>query len=297
MMKNRLKEPRRHHYVPRIYLKNFAVQEKNEWRIMVMDKTKNEPYKVNIKDIAVEKDFYRIDNNEDEFYWEHYYAEKIEPLISTTFNNLIAICTLSANNSCVIDSDTKLKLAKIICCQLLRTKKARESQFQIGQNTSNKVIQSVRKRFEGLLNYDQINYLDNFNYDEMLNKDITLPIINEEDRINRFVDLLVKRYWVVYKNINYKRSPLITSDHPVVLYNIMTRKTDFSDNGLAVPQTTIFYPINRELVIGLYTQHMYFNKMFELNSRMLIVDDVPFIMKLNRIQYEQCYRQAYFSFK
>jgi hypothetical protein len=103
MMKNKLNEPRRHHYVPRTYLQNFAVQEKNEWRIMVMDKTKNAPYKSNIKDVAVEKDFYRIVNNDDEFYWEHYYAEKIEPLISITFNKLIAVCTLSVNNSYVID--------------------------------------------------------------------------------------------------------------------------------------------------------------------------------------------------
>lgn len=131
----------------------------------------------------------------------------------------------------------------------------------------------------------------------MLYKTIILPIINEEGRVNRLVDFLLKRYWVVYKNVNHKRSPLITSDHPVVYYNIITGETDFSSNGLGTPNTTIFFPINRELIIGMYTQNMYYNKMFELNNRMLIVDDVPFIMRLNRVQYDQCYRQAYFCFE
>ena len=296
-MKNGAKEPRRHHYVPRTYLKNFAIKEKNEWRIMVMDKIKNQPYSANIKDVAVEKDFYRIDSKEDEFYWEHYYAEQIESLIPTTFNKLIATCTLSVNNSNVIDAETKLKLAKIICSQLLRTKKSRESQFEIGQRTANNVLESVRKQFEGLLSNEKIAYLDNFIYDEMLNKTMSLPIINDRDRINRFVEILQNRYWVVYKNIKYNTSPLITSDHPVAFYNIITRETDFSTNGLGIPHTAIFFPINRELILGLYTQDMYFNTMFRLNNKMLIVDDVPFVMKLNRIQYEQCYRQAYFSFK
>lgn len=292
-----VKEPRRHHYVPRTYLKNFAVQEKNEWRIRVMDKTKNRSYMANIKDVAVERDFYRIDSKDEEFFWEHYYAEQIESLIPTTFSRVVAICTLSVNKSTVIDDETKLRLAKIICSQLLRTKKSREFQFEIGQRTANNVLDTVRKQFEGLLSDEKIDYLDNFKYDEMLNKTMCLPIINEEARIGRFIDFLLKRYWVVFKNINYNRSPLITSDHPVTFYNILTQKTDFSNNGLAIPHTAIFFPINCELVIGLYTHDIYFNTMFELNNRMLIVDDVPFVEKLNRIQYEQCYRQAYSSFR
>lgn len=45
-----------------------------------MDKTKSKLYITNIKNIAVEKDFYRVDRKEDEFYWEHYYAENIEQI-------------------------------------------------------------------------------------------------------------------------------------------------------------------------------------------------------------------------
>ena len=200
------------------------------------------------------------------------------------------------HNSFILDNETKYNLAKIMCYQLLRTKKSREFQFEIGKRTADNVLKEVRNQFEGLLSDDHIAYLDNFIYDESLYKSICLPIINEEDRINRFVDVLLGRYWIVYKNINYRTNPIITSDHPVFYYNILTRETDFSNNGLGRSHTAIFFPINRELIIGLYTKDMYFNKMIELNNRMLIIDDVPFVMRLNRIQYEQCYRQAYFSF-
>jgi len=296
-MKIGLNEPRRHHYVPRVYLQNFAIQHQNEWKVMVKDKVKNEQYSTNIKNVAVEKDFYRTNSKEDEFYWEHYYAEQIETLISSAFGRLITACTLSVDKSCVIDNELKLKFAKIICSQLLRTKKAREMQFEIGQRTAENVLRTVRKELEGLLSDEQVNYLDNFKYDEMMNKGITLPIINENDRINRFIDYLLRRYWVVYKNANYKINPLITSDHPVIFYNTVTRETDFSSNGLGVPQTVIFFPINPELIIGLYAQEVYFNIMAELNNKMIIVDEIPFVMKLNRIQYEQCYRQTYSTFK
>lgn len=294
-MKAGLNQPRKHHFVPRVYLKNFAFQKKDEWSVKVIDKTKNQLHKANIKDIAVEKDFYRIDSKDDEFYWEYYYSEHIESVIPATFNSLIAICTLSVDKSPVLNSDMKLKLAKIICSQLLRTKKSREMHFDIGQRVANNVITKVKEKFKRLLSEENIAYLNNFNYDDVLNKLISLPIINEEERINRFINILLERYWVVYKNVNYRISPFITSDHPVVFYNIITRETDFSNNGLGVPQIAIFFPVNRQFLIGLYTESMYFNQMFELNDKMLIVDDIPFVMKQNRIQYEQCHRQAYFS--
>lgn len=281
-----MKEPRKHHYVPRVYLKNFTLQKKDEWYIEVIDKTKDQSYTANIKDIAAEKDFYRVNSKDDEFYWEHYYAEHIESIIPTTFNNLIAACTLSVDRSPVISSDIKLKLAKIICSQLLRTKKSRETHFKIGQSAANNVLTKVKEQFKGLLSEENMAFLNNFNYDDVLNKVISLPIINEEDRVNRFIDILLKRYWVVYKNINYIKSPFITSDHPVVFYNIITAEMGFSNNGLGIPHTAIFFPINRQLLIGLYTESMYFNQMSELNNKILIVDDIPFVMKQNRIQYE-----------
>ncbi len=72
-MDNTQNIPRRHHYVPRVYHQNFSKKESNEWIITVLDKTKSEPYKTNIKNVAVEKDFYRVKEYVDKFYWEHYY--------------------------------------------------------------------------------------------------------------------------------------------------------------------------------------------------------------------------------
>lgn len=238
-----------------------------------------------------------MDSKEDEFYWEYYYEKQIESIIFDTFQKLITTCTLSVDNSYVIDDEIKFKLAKIICSQLLRTKKAREVQFEIGKRTANNVIGKVKEQFEGLSSDELTSYLDNFNYSQKLNKEISLPIINNENRLKKLIDLLLEHNWVVYKNIKSRKIPIITSDHPVVYYNIITQETNFKNNGLGRSNTAILFPINHKLIIGLYKKDMYFNKMFKYNNKMLVIDDISFVMKLNKLQYEQCYRQAYFSFK
>lgn len=288
-------DSRRHHYVPKTYLRFFAASRGSEWYVFVLDKSKQQPFKTNINNIAVEKDFYRVTRNSDEYFWEHYYAKIIEPLIFPTFQNLIAVCTLSLANKSVLSDEIKLDLSTIICSQLLRTKKSREMQFEIGKEISDEVIKNTKKLFRGLLGTESTLYLDNFNYDKEINNEISLPIINDEARLNRFKSLLMSRYWVVYKNIRSCEIPIITSDHPVVYYNIITRQTGFRDNGLGREETAIFFPINRELIIGLYTESMYFNVMSRFKDRLLIIDDPQFFATLNRLQCEQCFRQAYFS--
>ena len=262
-----------------------------------MDKTKSKLYITNIKNIAVEKDFYRVDRKEDEFYWEHYYAENIEQIIFTTFKKLISVCTLSSDNSFVLDDKLKLNLAKIICSQLLRTKKAREEYFKIGKITTDSVIKKVEKEYKSLFNEEMISYLDSYDYNKKLNREISLPIINDENRLKKFINFLLQRCWVVFKNVNAKKGPIVTSDHPVIYYDILTKRTDWGKNGLGRSKTSIFFPINHKLIIGLYTKDMYYNEMSKYDNRMLVIDDIPFFMKLNRLQYEQCHRQVYFSFK
>lgn len=64
------KEPKRHHYVPRTYLSHFALKNRNEYQIHVMDKKTKNIFKTNIKNIAVEKDFYTVETYEDKYCWE-----------------------------------------------------------------------------------------------------------------------------------------------------------------------------------------------------------------------------------
>src|SRR3989344_5712477 len=46
------------HYVPKVYLKNFSISGKNGNYIWVFDKETDKIFQTNVKDIAVEKEYY-----------------------------------------------------------------------------------------------------------------------------------------------------------------------------------------------------------------------------------------------
>jgi hypothetical protein len=53
---------KRHHYVPRCYLKNFAVvRKKGKHQVCVFDREARKTFQAAIENVAVEKDFNRID--------------------------------------------------------------------------------------------------------------------------------------------------------------------------------------------------------------------------------------------
>jgi Protein of unknown function (DUF4238) len=52
---------RRHHYVPKLHLKAFAVPRKKSHQTTVFNRGKREPFKIAIENVAAERDFNRIE--------------------------------------------------------------------------------------------------------------------------------------------------------------------------------------------------------------------------------------------
>lgn len=81
------------HYVPRVYLKNFAEKRGKEFYINVLDTSSGEFIKPNIKGICAEKDFYTL--NEDSKHTtadlkaiETIYSDFIEPMYQQAYEIL-----------------------------------------------------------------------------------------------------------------------------------------------------------------------------------------------------------------
>ena len=51
-------EPKAQHYVPQVYLRNFAIQRKNEFYIYCFDKVTRKIFKSNVKNVAHQTGFY-----------------------------------------------------------------------------------------------------------------------------------------------------------------------------------------------------------------------------------------------
>jgi uncharacterized protein DUF4238 len=52
---------RRHHYVPRFYLKAFAVSRKEKWQTTVLDRIERKQFQTAIENVAAERDFNRVE--------------------------------------------------------------------------------------------------------------------------------------------------------------------------------------------------------------------------------------------
>jgi hypothetical protein len=166
----------------------------------------------------------------------------------------------------------------------------------ISKDVSEKVLDNIIKVYGNLFTKEQLEKIESYKRDDEIIKELQLEIINNKDRIDRLSLLLKDRIWIVYKNINYKICPFVTSDHPIVYFNYKNRKTDFNSNGLGITETIIYFPLNREILLALFPKNMYYTPLDDLNDRFQLLNDNAFVMKLNKAQYEQCHRQTYFTF-
>lgn len=72
-------EPIRQHYVPKLYLKRFAIKNNKKYEIYAYDKSKQKLFKTKIENVALENNFYTDENLSDKYYLEKYFGKKIEP--------------------------------------------------------------------------------------------------------------------------------------------------------------------------------------------------------------------------
>ena len=249
-----MNKPIRQHYVPQVYLKFFSQQRDKIWEINVADKNREKLYRANIRDIAFEKNFYTIESlGAKKYAWEQYYAEEIEPLIGKTFTSLIQVCTniFTKDRQVVINNELRAKLSIIIITQLLRTPKARSQQYEISSNIFPTVIKNAKKIFYPYISLAQKSRLNRLRLNDIF-KEIDMQAITDPNRISQFSQVIYDRYWIVYRNNNHQANPFVTSDHPVIQYNLSAASTSLKDNGIGNPQTIIHYPINSQLILAIY---------------------------------------------
>ena len=68
-----MSEPKKQHYVPQLYLRNFS-SEINTEKIYVKSKRTSKLYLANISDTAAQRNFYTVNKYEDKYIWEKHFA-------------------------------------------------------------------------------------------------------------------------------------------------------------------------------------------------------------------------------
>lgn len=291
-----MKQPRRHHYVPKVYLKNFLADDAKNNQTYVLHKGKRLIQKTEISNVAVEKDFYRIINIKDEFKWENYYSSEVEPLYPRIVKQL-SVNAMFSPGPFNFTSGLKDDITEFVVSQLFRTKKAFINFGEIGRRAANETKKELEDRFGDKLSLEQKSLLTNFEVDPNTLKNIELETINNPEKKLNYKDHISSRIWMIYLNLDYSIMPIITSDNPVCMYNVATKNLGFDDNGVASFSTVIFFPINSKILLAMYPKDFFLGHLKPHGNQVLRIRDLPFFWFVNSLQFMQAEQQIYSSSK
>mgnify|MGYP000185931283 FL=1 len=287
-------EPKRHHYVPQTYLKNFAFKKNNQYKVNVIDKTSRNIFLSNISNIAVEKEFYTVSTMPDKYMWEKYYGQAIEPIMADLFKSLRGKCEncLIVNKSQVINSMDKNYFSMIITIQFLRGIHSRNYEKDIFVKNVPELFGKDIQKYEEINSDDYYDILDSYQNDESLFREIVMKTNIDNLRVANIAQYLINRNWIVYKIVD--NSEFVTSDNPVMIMNAESLDVTPFKNGVTSHKTCVFYPISSKLLIGIYS---FKDEDFVLNSYdgklIELCNHGQFINFINNKQLEQCFRQVY----
>lgn len=284
------KKTRKEHMVPQTHIRYFSYKNRNTDKIVVVDKNKKEPYLSCVKDVACKRDLYEVSDKEAN-YWEKWYG-KIEEKIPMIYNAIIINSKFANNKEKVLSNFLKRELSLIIISQLLRTEVSKKHFTQIGLRTVANFLETINSLLDGELSKEQIELLNAYNENEDFVYSLSLEHWNSNDFVNKCINILLNKVWIIHKNLNYKETPFVTSDNPVVLYNLYTHEIGFGNNGLLREGTIIYFSINKELLVAIYPK---FEELKKYNDKIDFLNDNSFAIKLNQSHYIQCGRQVFFS--
>lgn len=303
-----MSEPRKHHYVPQCYLKQFACENKGAPKIYVYDKKNRKQFCDEIRNVAEEKDFYKIESksfplltpDNDPLYYEHHFSKLIESKIPALLNQVKMLHTMTVPDKEILSYEMKKTLSVFILTQLFRTPKARHTLMKKFIPKCQQEVETLKKAIQKMEFFPnkgaylrKLNSLTDF---ENLINATSLSHFTNPEVIELYSDFLINnRSWVIYDNALYKRFPFVTSDNPVVMYNIDNEDLGFGTrNGIEVFSTVFSLPLTPRFLLALYhKQNIIGNFMDSFQDKFLPVNERKFVRNINKIHVNQCERFFY----
>lgn len=299
----------KHHYVPKGYLRFFAKEIKKNvvYHVAVYDKTTGKHFVSNIEDVAEQRKFNHINNeisvvptpDGNPLFYEELLSQQIESIIPQIILNITAICTLSKQGTTVLEGESKRQLIRFVLLQLMRTPKARKYFTEIGKETFDIVMKETEDLLLCLPESDSkkqmTSKLSEYAYSEELIKSISLGILTDAKKLDRFADVVTtKRVWFILDNQDYLKRPFIISDEPVVMMNSGVNNMEFGVNALDNPRTFLYMPLTLRFMVGsIHKDNFWGMNMGNMADKCIVLKNDDFILKHNIAQLKHCERQIY----
>lgn len=220
---SKIMQPKAQHYVPQVYLRNFATQRKKEFFICCFDKMTRKIFKPNVKNVANQTGFYNFITPEGEkASIESFFNDteaKMKPVLQE-LNDKPTSSTLLAHREVI---------AKFFALQEERT--------LVFRDVHNDTIRLANKRLKP----------DGFEFPEPSENDTReFQARFLIDMADSFAGVLLDLKWILVSNKT--NTPFWTSDNPIARYN--PHKSELVSNlGWKSPGIQLHIPISPALAI------------------------------------------------
>lgn len=293
-----MSDPKRQHYVPQTYLRNFAEKLDKKWKIEVFDKKRRSIYLAYIDEVAFKKHMYTVQGTKNPFRWEQMFANNIEPLMKETLGTIIERSSniLLAKEEIIIDADLQGKLINIIWSQLFRTPKGMDILEMMAGHDQPLHLQEIKAELYEDASIEQREYLDRITITEPMKKESMLHGSQGIPRGAQVRSILNRMTWVVYKIEKSREISFHTGDHPICIYHPSSINKPFLEVGIADPETIIFYPINPQTLLAIYGINHFniLSRQFNGKCQWLnLKKEKKFVKLVNNIISENCIQHVY----
>lgn len=291
------KEYTKQHIVPKRYLDRFGTKdgEKTIIGTHIVIKGKTKFFTDSTENVGYIKNYYDVTDKNDPKYWEHFFAREIDTLCGKEMENIIAKAMLSQKNVTVLSAQDKKKLAKVIVAQLMRVPDSvKYVTGKLYPRISKKVKEDVASSLPHVILEKFGNQIKDIELPEQYQKEVLLNHAFEPENFERYCGILQEGIWILYFNMCRKTIPFLTSDNPVLVESIGSKKTGMFRNGLANPATCIFYPLSPRIAVAIYSrQGLLGAAAAEYDGRKFLLDDMKYIISRNAKIMEQAHQHSF----
>ena len=272
--------PIKQHYIPKSYLKNFALEGKKKKQFVDIYKLDDDILieSINTKDICYKKNIYTIpsDSNDTKYALEKHYAENVDSEFPKIYKLLID------ENIVEITTEQKRQILYVFLSLYFRTPKILNLQNELNNELFDTAAHTLDK--EGIIKIDFFGQKMKFHIDqiEQVKKDYSERarlafIVNHLEQWSQFVKYKYDCTINIIK-INDVNAPLITSDNPVIIRHYKTNKFQ----GLFDPNSVITIPLDKSHFIEIHP-----NKYADGQARInRITQDCDYVFTTNAMTQE-----------
>jgi hypothetical protein len=248
---------RRHHYLPRCYLKAFAVPRKKEYQTTVFDALERKTYPTNIKNVGVELDFNRVNI-------EGYEPDALEAGLGQFEGTLGPALerVLAAGN--LKDFEDRAAVLNFMCLVALRNPRLRETYRDFRARFSKAIMRTVlatperyasemrRAQKAGHVKPNGVSYemmkrfIEEDNYRVEVTTDHHISL--EFDVFDKVLELFFERKWILLHALP-QTGGVVTSDHPLRLGWSKPMKGR-NPPGHGLKGTEVLFPLSPKLALA-----------------------------------------------